>query len=45
MSNEKPLIKLHTIDDPDPAPVELSESELAEQTNDAPTAAVSNSAE
>ena len=30
---ETPLIKLHTIDDPDPSPVELTQEQIEEQAN------------
>jgi hypothetical protein len=30
--NDQPLIKLHTLEDPDPQPVELTQEQLDEQT-------------
>lgn len=33
---ETPLIKFHTMTDPDPAPTELTPDELAQETNPEP---------
>jgi hypothetical protein len=34
---DTPQIKFHTIEDPDPSPVELTQEELAEQSNNETT--------
>jgi hypothetical protein len=37
MSNETALIKFHTMENPNPDPVELSDNELAEQSSNETT--------